>query len=220
MDTALARHEMVQELLDRGAVRSPRVAEALEAVPRHVFVPPEAIEEAHVDAPLPIGGGQTISAPHMVAMMAEALDVRPGHRVLEVGGGSGYAAAVLGWLASPGGRVVSMERLAALAETARRSLAKLPEAAPVELRVGDGSRGAPDLAPFDRISVAAAGPDLPAPLLDQLAEGGILVAPVGPADDQRLVRATRHGDRVEREILGPVRFVPLVGEHGWREAEG
>lgn len=207
---------MVRELAARGIVRTPRVEAALRGVPREAFVPRDAEREAFVDAPLPIGEGQTISAPHMVAMMAEALDVRPGMRVLEVGGGSGYHAAVLARLAAPGGAVVTVERRESLAAQARRNLARLDPAPEVEVVLGDGSEGVPDRAPFDRISVAAGAPAIPEPLVAQLRAGGVMVLPVGSMAEQDLLRVQRLDDGGTRvESLGPVRFVPLLGHHGW-----
>lgn len=189
------------------------VEDAMLRAPRSAFLPPEAQGEAGVDAPLPIGEGQTISAPHMVAIMSGALDVRPGHRVLEVGAGSGWHAAVLALLAAPGGSVVAVERHAALARQARRNLA--PFGLPVEVVVGDGSEGWPARAPYDRISVAAGAPRVPPPLVDQLAPGGVLVLPVGPLDMQSLLRVTMQPDGdAASEDLGPVRFVPLIGRFG------
>lgn len=216
-DEAEARRRMVDALAAEGILRDPAVADALRAVPRHLFVPPRLRRAAYVDAPQPIGSGQTISAPHMVALMAQALDVRPGQRVLEVGGGSGYHAAVLGRLVGPTGRVVSVECLPALAERARAALA--PLGLPVEVEVGDGSRGWPERAPYDRISVAAAAPDVPPPLVDQLAPGGLLLVPVGPRDLSSLlrVRKTEEGS-LQTEDLGPCLFVPLLGRHGWPAA--
>lgn len=209
------RLAMVRTLREQGVVRDARVAAALEEVPRERFVPADALAEAHADAPLPIGAGQTISAPHMVAMMAEALDLRPGHRVLEVGGGSGYHAAIMAKLVVPGGRVVSVERVAELADAARKALAGL-DPLPVDVVVADGSLGHPERAPYDRISVAAGAPAFPPPLLEQLAPGGIMVIPVGPSGDQWLYRVRKRADgSIAHETLGAVRFVPLVGAHGW-----
>lgn len=206
------QRELLRTLRERGLLDDPRVEAAMEAVPRHAFVPPDLQGDAHVDAPLPIGGGQTISAPHMVAIMAAAVDARPGHRVLEVGGGSGYHAALLAHLVQPGGRVVSMEVRPELAAAARANLARLPAPPPIDVVVGDGSRGFPERAPFDRISVACGAPDVPAPLLEQLADDGVLVIPVGGYETQELLRVRKDG---ARESLGPVRFVPLVGEFGF-----
>lgn len=205
--------DLIRGLVQDGTLRDARVEAALRAIPRRLFVPPEALAEVHEDHPLPIGAGQTISAPHMVAMMASALDVQPGHRVLEIGGGSGYHAAILAQLALPGGRVTSIEILPELARAARLNLARLPQRLPIEVIEGDGSRGHPAGAPYDRISVACAAPAVPPPLLHQLAKDGILVIPVGADDMQELWRIHEDG---RREPLGPVRFVPLVGEHGFR----
>ena len=203
---------LLDTLRERGLLDDPRVGAAMEAVPRQAFVPPHLHTEAHVDAPLPIGGGQTISAPHRVAIMAAAVDARPGDRVLEVGGGSGYHAAVLAHLVQPGGSVVSMEVRPELAAAARANLTRLPAPLPIDIVVGDGSRGFPERAPFDRISVACGAPEVPPPLVEQLSEGGVLVIPVGGLETQELLRVRKDG---RREPLGPVRFVPLVGEFGF-----
>lgn len=190
---------------------SPATLRAMAAVDRAHFVPEVYRREAYRDAPLPIGEGQTISAPHMVAMMCDVLDLRPGHRVLEVGAGSGYQAAVMARMVAPGGRVYTVERLPALAEGARRNLAAAGvQGATVVL--GDGSRGLPEHAPYDRIAVTCAAPEVPPPLLAQLAPGGRMAIPLGRAV-QELFLVTRDGEVVRRP-LGPVAFVPLVGEHG------
>lgn len=198
---------MVDGLLTHGALRDPVVRDALLAVPRDAFV----VEgDPHFDSPQPIGAGQTISAPHMVAIMAEALQVEPRHHVLEVGGGSGYHAAVLARLAK---RVTSVEFVPELAARARRTLGELG-IDNVEIVQGDGSRGWPQGAPYDRISVAAGAPDIPPPLVDQLTDDGLLVIPVGPRDTQTLLRVDKRGNETP---LGAVRFVPLLGAHGWRD---
>ena len=213
MEPATGRQRMVERLVLQGLLRDPAVASAIEEVPREAFVPPALRQDAFLDAPLPIGEGQTLSAPHMVALMAQALDARPGHRVLEVGGGSGYHAAVLARLVAPTGRVVSVERLPGLARQARETLASL--GLPVEVKVVDGSEGWPPDAPYDRISVAAAAPAIPPPLVEQLAPDGLLVIPVGPPDLSSLLRVRKTRDGLQEESLGPVRFVPLVGKHGF-----
>ena len=194
-------------MVDGLPVRDERVRQALLDVPREAFV----ASDPYADSPQPIGAGQTISAPHMVAIMAEALDVRPGMRVLEVGGGSGYHAAVLARLADPG-VVVSVEYVPELAARARDTLRRLG-IANVEVVEGDGSVGHAPRAPYDRISVAAGAPRVPPPLVAQLAAGGQMLIPVGPLDVQTLVRV--HADGREEPMMA-VRFVPLLGEHGWR----
>lgn len=216
MDHAEARARMVEALRGRGHLRDPRVAEAMLRVPRHLFLPGME-DEAYRDTPLPIGRHQTISAPHMVAMMAEALDARPGMTVLEVGAGSGYHAAVVAELVVPGGKVWSVERVAALAEQAREHLAKAAYADRVEVVVGDGSLGLPERAPYDRAYLTCAAPAVPPPILEQLAPGGKLLAPVGDRTSQELlmVEKTARGT-VERDLGGCV-FVPLVGKHGFPE---
>ncbi len=202
------RHAMVERQLRRRGMRDERVLAAMEAVPRHEFVPGSERSMAYDDRPLPIGGGQTISQPWIVARMAEVLDLGPDDVVLEVGTGSGYAAAVLAELA---GRVVTIEQDRALAARAARQLGAWPN---VTVVVGDGGLGHPADAPYDAITVAAAAPAVPQPLLDQLADGGRLVMPVGPSMNQDLLLVRRVGDTFEEEDLGAVRFVPLTGEHG------
>lgn len=206
-----ARRRMVERLAAAG-VRDARVLAALEAVPRHWLVPEALHAQAYRDHALPIGERQTISAPSTVARMSEALELGGGEQVLEIGTGSAYQAAVLGLLAE---RVVSIERLPRLAAAARRALDRLG-IGNVVVHLGDGSVGRPAEAPYDAIVVTAGAPDLPRPLLAQLAPGGRLVAPVGPRGGQRLVRVRRGLDGSFRaEALGPCRFVDLVGRHGW-----
>jgi protein-L-isoaspartate(D-aspartate) O-methyltransferase len=202
---------MVERLAAAG-VRDPRVLAALEAVPRHWLVPDALRFQAYRDHPLPIGERQTISAPSTVACMTEALALTGGERVLEIGTGSGYQAAVLGLLAE---RVVSVERLPRLAAAARRALDRLG-LNNVVVHLGDGSGGRAADAPYDAILVAAGAPAVPRPLVAQLAPGGRLVLPVGPRGAQRLVRVRRRADGgLATEALGPCRFVDLVGRHGW-----
>lgn len=202
------RHAMVERQLRRRGMRDERVLAAMEAVPRHQFVPGSERSMAYEDRPLPIGGGQTISQPWIVARMAEVLDLGPDDVVLEVGTGSGYAAAVLAELA---GRVVTIEQDRALAARASRRLEAWPN---VTVVVGDGGQGHAAEAPYDAITVAAAASAVPQPLLDQLADGGRLVMPVGPSMNQHLLLVRRVGDTFDEEDLGAVRFVPLTGEHG------
>jgi len=209
-----SRKLMVERHIRARGVNDPRVLDALSTVPREAFVPPELADQAYEDRPLPIEAGQTISQPYVVAVMTEALGLDPGDRVLEIGAGSGYAAAVLATIAK---EVYTIERHAELAELARERLARLGYAN-AEVRCGDGTLGWPELAPFDAIIVAAGGPDLPRALLAQLAIGGRLVMPVGSDRAQTLVRVVRVSEtEYRREDLGAVMFVPLVGEQGWAE---
>jgi protein-L-isoaspartate(D-aspartate) O-methyltransferase len=184
------------------------------AVPREWFVDPAVRPHAYDDAALPIASGQSISQPYMVARMTELLGVRPDDLVLEIGTGSGYQAAILATL---GAHVLSIERFADLAQTAAARLERLDLGDRIEIRVGDGSLGIPTDGPFDGIVVTAASPEIPAPLLDQLADGGRLVIPVGPRGRQRLIVATRHGNDWDQRSEGDCVFVPLVGAGGWPE---
>lgn len=196
---------MVRRQLEGRGIRDPRVLDAMRRVPREMFVPADLAREAYIDAPLPIGHGQTISQPYIVALMAEAAGLAPGDRVLDVGTGSGYAAAVY---AAVGAEVWSIERVPALAERAREALAAAG-AERVRVVIGDGSLGLPDHAPFDAILAAAAGRRIPAPWPEQLTDAGRIVMPLEDRwGAQRLVRVTRRGDL---EDLGEVRFVPLHG---------
>lgn len=206
-DRAADRARMAASQLAGRDIRDARVLAAMGDVPREAFVPPEWASAAYQDGPLPIAEGQTISQPYVVALMIQAARVRPGDRVLEVGAGSGYAAAVLGRVAA---RVWSIERHASLAAAAAQRLRALG-AANVEIVAGDGTRGLPEHAPFDAILVAAAGPDAPDALRRQLRIGGRLVIPVGDRSRQSLLRIVRAGEEDwTTENLGPVMFVPLV----------
>jgi protein-L-isoaspartate(D-aspartate) O-methyltransferase len=208
---AEARRRMVErQLFDRG-MENERVLAAFRKVPREAFVSAELAEFAYDDNPLPIGEGQTISQPYVVALMAEAARIGPDARVLEVGAGSGYAAAIFAEL---GKDVVTIERHGALADKAREALRRLGYSN-VTVIEGDGSRGWPERAPYDAILVAAGAPAPPAPLKEQLADGGRLVVPVSVDSHQDLKVITRRGDTFEEESLGGVRFVPLLGEEGW-----
>jgi protein-L-isoaspartate(D-aspartate) O-methyltransferase len=207
-----ARRDMVaRQIRDRG-VRSPRVLAAMEAVPRHLFVSLERVPDAYSDEALPVGEGQTISQPYVVAASAEALAIDGHERVLEVGAGTGYQAAVLSLLAR---EVIAIEAIPALADSARERLTRLGYSN-VRVEQGDGSLGFADDAPFDAILVSAAAPAVPPPLVDQLADGGRLVIPVGLADHQQLLRIVKEGNRTSEQKLFACRFVPLVGRFGWR----
>jgi protein-L-isoaspartate(D-aspartate) O-methyltransferase len=204
---------MVETQIEARGIHDPRVLEAMREIPRHVFIPVDLSGAAYHDRPLPIGKGQTISQPYIVALMTELLGVQQGDRVLEIGTGSGYQAAILARLA---GEVVSLERIPEVAEQARKNLSALGITR-VAVIVGDGTEGYPPRAPYNAIIITASTPEIPPPLIDQLADGGRLVAPVGGRDLQELVKLVRHGDRIERLSYGGVVFVPLIGRHGWQE---
>ncbi|MFB6139429.1 MAG: protein-L-isoaspartate(D-aspartate) O-methyltransferase [Halosimplex sp.] len=207
MDYSAARERLVDRLRDRGRVDDERVLSAMAAVPRHEFVHEPQREEAYRDSPLPIGEGQTISAPHMVAIMADLLDLRPGDDVLEVGTGCGYHAAVTAELVG-GDHVYSVEYRDSLAAEARDRLARLGYGE-VSVRAGDGKQGWPDHAPYDRAYLTCAAPSLPDAVVEQVRPGGYVLAPVG-RDRQTLVRARRRADgSLDREEHGGVRFVEL-----------
>jgi protein-L-isoaspartate(D-aspartate) O-methyltransferase len=204
---AEARMEFLLSMRRRG-IRDVKVLRALEQVPREIFVEAEHAHSAYADQALPIDCGQTISQPYVVASMTEALDVEPAHKVLEIGTGSGYQAAVLGMLAKS---VVTIERYRTLADLASARLRVLG-LKNVNVRVGDGAEGAPDEAPFDRIMVTAAAPEVPQALFDQLASNGRMIAPVGPANGVQSLRLfTKAGSKIDQFDLMSVRFGPLVG---------
>lgn len=209
------RDKLVHSLVSRGYITSAAVERAMRRVPREEFLPESLREDAYVDTPLPIGDGQTISAPHMVAIMAEKLDLAPGLKVLEIGAGSGYHAAVCAELVAPEGHVYTIERISSLAEFAEKNLKRTGYSETVTVIFGDGTRGLPEKAPFDRVFVAAGAPDIPRPLTDQLADGGALLVPVGGRYYQDLIRVRRKGNRLEKENLGGCVFVPLIGEYGY-----
>jgi protein-L-isoaspartate(D-aspartate) O-methyltransferase len=197
--------------LARAGLRDARVVEALAAVPRHLLVPEALRGDAYRDVALPLGDGQTISAPSVVAAMTEALELRGQESLLEIGTGSGYQAAILSRLAR---QVVSIERVPRLAARARSGLDRLG-VSNVVVHLGDGSSGRPADGPYDAIIVTAGSPEVPRPLLEQLAPGGRLVGPFGSREEQRLLRVRRQQDGFAREVLGRCRFVDLVGTHGW-----
>lgn len=216
-DTRSARRRMVRQQLASRGVRDPAVLEAMREIPREEFVGSGMVEFAYEDSALPIEEGQTISQPYVVALMAQALELSWEDRVLDIGTGSGYAAAVLAHIAA---EVFTVERHRSLAEAARRRFDALG-IDNVRVRVGDGTLGWEEHAPYDAIQVAAGGPDVPPALVEQLVPGGRLVIPTGATRGlQNLVRVRKTTDGPEREKLGGVRFVPLVGAAGWSESEG
>lgn len=211
-DFKRSRERMVREQIEARGVTNPDVLRAMRKVPRHLFVEEALIPQAYEDHPLPIGHGQTISQPYVVAWMTELLEVAPGGRVLEIGTGSGYQAAVLAEL---GADVFTVERVKPLYELARARMTALRYRR-VRLKLDDGTLGWPDEAPFDRILVAAGGPRIPPPLVAQLAEAGRMVIPVGASRrSQTLCLVRRENGRVIVRELGGVMFVDLVGAHGW-----
>jgi len=211
VNETVLRRRMVEEQIRRRGIRDERVLSAMEEVPRHLFIPIEVRRLAYADEPLPIGEGQTISQPYIVAEMTAALRLSGTEKVLEIGTGSGYQTAILARLCR---EIVTIERIASLSAEARSRLAAM-EIGSVTFVVGDGSLGSAEHAPFDRILSAAASPTVPAPWISQLSEGGIIVLPVGSRHEQELIRVTRVGRRTKTEVLGGCRFVPLVGMYGF-----
>lgn len=209
------RGQMVEEQLRRRGIRDERVLAAMNRVPRHEFVSSDLRHLAYHDGPLPIGENQTISQPFIVAYMSQLLRLKGQERVLEVGTGCGYQAAVLCELA---GYVYSLERFPRLASKAARRLHELGYEN-FDVHVGDGSQGLPDMAPFDAIIVTAAAPSIPGPLCSQLTDGGRMIIPVGDRDNQYLNVVVRQGSRCSIEQMSPVRFVPLIGQHGFKESK-
>ncbi len=198
------------QIISRG-VKDPRVIEAMLKIPRHLFVSREYIDQAYEDYPLPIGYGQTISQPYMVAVMTELLELDNDHKVLEIGTGSGYQTAILASIAK---EVYTVERVPELSERARSILKRLGFKN-VRFRVGDGSLGWPENAPYDRIIVTAAAPEIPTPLKEQLKDGGIIVIPVGERLGQVLLKGIKKDGRIITQELFPCAFVPLKGEYGF-----
>jgi protein-L-isoaspartate(D-aspartate) O-methyltransferase len=215
-DFAELRERMVERQIAARGIRHPMILDAFRHVPREEFVSPQYVRQVYGDHPLPIEAGQTISQPYIVALMIEAAGIEPGNRVLEVGAGSGYAAAVMSQIAA---EVIAIERKPELVAVATERMQRLGYDN-VRIVEGDGTRGCPEHAPYDAILAAASGSHVPQPLVDQLVEGGRLVMPVGSqAWAQQLVKITKHADgRTEREDLGGVRFVPLIGEEGFEDA--
>jgi len=210
-----ARQRLVETLQSKG-IRDLAVLRAIEMTPRHAFVPTGLRHRAYEDAPLPIGNGQTISQPWVHARYLELLRLTGKERVLEVGTGSGYQTVLLAHLAS---QVFSIERIPALLQQARENIQRAG-VNNVSLLMGDGTIGWREYAPYDAILVGAGAPSIPQPLLDQLAEGGRLLIPIGDRDEQKLVVADRKNGQIEMHDVAPVRFVPLVGHHGWDSSGG
>jgi protein-L-isoaspartate(D-aspartate) O-methyltransferase len=202
------------QLIPRG-IKDERVLAAMKKVPRHLFVDEQLQDRAYDDSALSIGEEQTISQPYMVAVMTEFLELKGTEKVLEIGTGSGYQAAVLAELAK---EVFTVERIALLAERAEERYRELGYAN-VRVKVADGTLGWPDASPFDRIIVTAGTPKVPDPLLQQLADQGILIAPVGNRFSQQIIKVKKNGDKVVEEYLTPCVFVPLIGEYGWKKED-
>lgn len=212
IDPKRLRSRMVQEQLVARGISAQPVIKAMLEIPRHCFVPEALRSQAYADTPLPIGYGQTISLPYTVALMSQALNVQAGMRVLEIGTGSGYQAAVL---ASMGCTVFSIERIPELYAQTKELLRRL-DLRGIHLLRRDGTLGLPEAAPFDRIIVTAGGPKIPEPLVDQLDENGILLVPIGERPrSQRLIRLLKQGDTISQEDLGQAVFVDLIGDYGW-----
>lgn len=212
VDPKRSRIRMVREQIQARGISSTHVLAAMRKIPRHLFVEEALKPQAYEDHPLPIGQGQTISQPYVVAWMTELLNVSEGMKVLEIGTGSGYQTAIL---AEMGAEVYSVERVPELHEKARGRLEGLGYSQ-VRFKLDDGTMGWPEFAPYDRILVTAGGPKLPAPLLEQLADPGLLVIPMGPEQrSQTLVLARKVGGKISRAAVGQVMFVDLVGKYGW-----
>ena len=211
MDYAIARERMVRTQLEARQIKDERVLDAMRSVPRHEFVPKELWIRAYGDHPLPIGQGQTISQPYMVALMTEQMHLEKSHTVLEIGTGSGYQAAILAELVT---HVFSVERVPELAAHARRILDKLGYRN-IILRTGDGTLGWKEFAPYDRIMVTAGAPDVPESLIEQLAEEGRIVIPIGNTIVQTLVVVKKKGKKIRKEEKCGCTFVPLIGDQGW-----
>ncbi|GAB7022660.1 protein-L-isoaspartate(D-aspartate) O-methyltransferase [Salidesulfovibrio brasiliensis] len=212
IDPRRLRERMVKEQIEARGISDPAVLAAMREVPRHLFVEPALAMKAYSDSPLPIGEGQTISQPYIVALMSELLDVKPGMKVLEIGTGSGYQAAIL---AHMGAEVHTVERIRKLFFAARKRFADM-RLFSIRPKLDDGTLGWPEEGPYDRIIVTAGGPRVPQPLVDQLADPGKLAIPVGDTRRQQsLILVTRENGEVTEQNLGGVAFVDLVGSHGW-----
>ncbi len=212
-DAAVLRNMMVEEQLVPRGIFDERVLDAFRKIPRHAFIPDKSLENAYGDFPLPVGEGQTISQPYMVALMTQYLDLKEDEKVLEIGTGSGYQTSILAELAK---EVYSVERFDVLAKRAQSVLTSLGYGN-INIRVGDGTEGWDELAPYNAILVTAGAPSVPQPLVDQLAEGGRLVIPVGGGFSQTLTLVRRQDNKVIQEDICGCVFVPLVGRYGWKK---
>ncbi|OPL12166.1 MAG: protein-L-isoaspartate O-methyltransferase [delta proteobacterium ML8_D] len=208
----IARERMVAQQIEQRGIRDTRVLEAFRAVPRHLFMDEALWDQAYGDFPLPIGSGQTISQPYIVALMTEHLGLKGNERVLEIGTGSGYQTAILAELAS---MVYSVECVNSLLPRARKILEKL-KYTNVRLKLDDGTWGWPSEAPFDAAIVTAGSPSVPQPIIDQLDDPGVLIIPVGDEYSQVLMKIIKSQGKIHEEDLGGVRFVKLIGDHGWK----
>jgi len=214
-DFALARERMVKDQLRARGIRDEGVLQVMGKIPRHLFIEEALADEAYDDHPVPIGEKQTISQPYIVALMTEALELTGKENTLEIGTGSGYQTAILAELSN---RVYTIDRIESLLLNARKILAQLGYDN-IVFKVFDGTMGWEDCSPFDAIMVTAGSPSLPRPLLDQLADNGRMIIPVGDRHTQELIKVIRRGKRLEQESLGGCRFVNLIGVHGWRDEE-
>ncbi|PTD93722.1 protein-L-isoaspartate O-methyltransferase [archaeon SCG-AAA382B04] len=208
------RYSLVKKLRDQGYIKTKKVIEAMRKVPRHLFLPQNKRDKAYLDRPLPIGKNQTISAPHMVGLLVEKLDPEPNDKVLEIGGGSGYNAAVIAETLDEG-RVYSIEKIDSIAHQAKQNLQKTGYSGKVELIIADGSTGYEEKAPYDRILLTAGAPEVPKPLEEQLAENGKIVGPVGGKRRQKLVIGKKKKGKVKYKKEGRCAFVPLRGRYGY-----
>ena len=207
------RKQLVDHLKKEGRIYSKKVEEAFLSIPREYFIPDSLKTEAYIDTPLSIGYGQTISAPHMVAIMVEALDLKPGYNVLEIGSGSGYHAAITSYLVSPNGHVFTIERLSKLADFAKRNLERAG-ITNVTIEIGDGSQGLEKYAPYDRIYVTCSAPDIPSSLIEQLKDPGKLLIPVGRVYSN-LELIDKKNNKIYKKNLGGCAFVPMIGKNGY-----
>jgi len=221
MSFEMQKKELITHLEKMGYIQSQRVKDAIQHVPRELFLPPEQYSRAYDDRPLPTYNGQTISAPHMNAMMCELLTLKPGEKVLEIGTGSGYHAALLGYIVSQGnkpGSVYTIERIEELVKFSRKNLKKSELEDIVTVIHGDGTMGYAEAAPYDKILVTAAGPQVPVPLINQLVVGGKLCIPVGGKGwSQKLLLVTKKEDGIDQKEVSSVMFVPLIGKHGFED---